>query len=410
VCSGYSATTRCQRVQTASSTPPNASTIKGRTDDRRRKTLLFGSLPVLTLALVCRSHSRLLVAALQARIRTLEELCQQVPANAKSSQQRPAPGKSSRRLLDNFLTIDIIVAETGTNMDIFVDIDTFSESSDSSDPGSAGGLNACDNHSVTENDASSSDDSVNKRLLQKISTKQGAITVAEDGKLRYYGPSSNRHLLYEDYGKTSPGREERLKASADVLRAHGLSPSVDRALRDHLINIYFTWNDPFFHLIDRDIFLKHMELAETDPQKCYFYSPALLFAIMAVSAPNTDSPLLGSDVDGNGFMSRARILIEHELDSAEVTTAQALVLMGVREASIGRDSRGWIYNGMSLRIVIDLGLHCDDTSRFKAGEFSDDELKVRNTTFWGCYIYDKYVFLRRNRELYKRLIMLNFPF
>jgi Fungal specific transcription factor domain len=233
----------------------------------------------------------------------------------------------------------------------------------------------------------------NKSLLQKISTQQGAITVADDGKLRYYGPTSNRHLLYEGYGKASPAREEKLQACAELLRAHGLSPCVDRALRDHLIYIYFTWIDPFFHLIDRDIFLKHMELADTDPQRCFFYSPALLYAIMAVSAPNTNSPLLGSDVEGNGFMERARILVEQELDSAEVTTAQALALMASREAAFGRDSRGWIYCGMSLRIATDLGLHCEDPSKVEASEFSSEESRVRNTAFWGLYIYDKYVSL-----------------
>jgi hypothetical protein len=328
----------------------------------------------------------------------------QCPPSSETALQRQSPSGRSRVfpfLRGPSLTL-ASVPETGSNSDSdLLPYDISQSRSQSSlsphsvyqvdTPNSPGGKSVLNGQYPAI--VTSPSETGNKSLLQTLSTREGSITVTDDGKLRYFGPISNRHLMYEGHGwKTTPARLKKFQACEDELRVHGYSSHVDRALRDHLIDIYFTWIDSFFPLIDRSIFLKHMELAETDPENCLFYSPTLLYAIMALASLHTDSDMLGGDIEGNGFAARARILIEQEMESPEVTTAQAFVLMGHREATTGRDSRGWIYTGMSLRIAIDLGLHCDYTPKLESGETTYEEVKVRNLTFWGSYVYDRYVF------------------
>lgn len=48
------------------------------------------------------------------------------------------------------------------------------------------------------------------------------------------------------------------------------------------------------------------------------------------------------------FSSRAKVLLEVEMDSPSIATVQALVIMSATEAAFTRDARGWLYSGMTL--------------------------------------------------------------
>ena len=45
------------------------------------------------------------------------------------------------------------------------------------------------------------------------------------------------------------------------------------------------------------------------------------------------------------FSSRAKALLDIEMDSPNVATVQALVIMSASEAAFTRDARGWLYSG-----------------------------------------------------------------
>lgn len=105
------------------------------------------------------------------------------------------------------------------------------------------------------------------------------------------------------------------------------------------------------------------------------------------------------------FSSRAKALLEIEMDSPTVATVQALVIMSASEAAFTRDARGWIYSGrfmlpshiylliisyegMAVRLSADLGLHLDLSSHVQDGRLTSRELDVRRTTFWGVFVHD----------------------
>jgi hypothetical protein len=48
------------------------------------------------------------------------------------------------------------------------------------------------------------------------------------------------------------------------------------------------------------------------------------------------------------FSSRAKALLDIEMDSPNVATVQALVIMSASEAAFTRDARGWLYSGKLL--------------------------------------------------------------
>lgn len=63
------------------------------------------------------------------------------------------------------------------------------------------------------------------------------------------------------------------------------------------------------------------------------------------------------------FGSRAKLLLEIEMDSPSVATVQALVIMSATEAAFTRDARGWLYSGM----IFHYGFKCLSLSIFRDG-------------------------------------------
>ena len=96
-----------------------------------------------------------------------------------------------------------------------------------------------------------------------------------------------------------------------------------------------------------------------------------------------------------------RLIMEHdEHEKPRLTTVQALALMSVREAGCGREAKGWVYSGMSFRMACDLGLNLDSgtLSGSRDSSLNGEEVDARRITFWGCFLFDKYVVLKPHRS------------
>jgi hypothetical protein len=86
-------------------------------------------------------------------------------------------------------------------------------------------------------------------------------------------------------------------------------------------------------------------------------------------------------------------MVNDEHEKPRLTTVQALALMSVREAGCGREAKGWVYSGMSFRMACDLGLNLDEGALpgFTGSHLNEEEIDARRITFWGCFLFDKYV-------------------
>lgn len=235
-------------------------------------------------------------------------------------------------------------------------------------------------------------------LAQQITGRDGRLSLGEGGQLRWFGATSNRHLSYEGLHlsggiETQVSLHQRCKQALEQVGlgfdVAGLSPEME----DHLIDSYFSYHDAFFHLIDRATFYRHRSLYRKDPTSSRFYSPGLLYAILASAAHFSDEWIKISGVtpdrSGDVFVRRAQICVDEEMDSPQETTVAALALMAAKHAILGRDSRGWLLINSACACAIDLGLHSDVTPWLEAGRISSEHYRVRATTFWGVYCYAK---------------------
>ncbi|OAP58401.1 hypothetical protein AYL99_07491 [Fonsecaea erecta] len=232
-------------------------------------------------------------------------------------------------------------------------------------------------------------DSITKHLTSRL----GRLQIAEDGQPRYYGATSNLHLLHR--GPSSlcqPNiRQVVTHGEAAIARA-GLHWKGDPEYEETLVNLFFSWHNTLMYVVDKPIFFKERQHFRSG-HHTNLYSPALENAVYTVGAAYTDR--LHPEIDGptdEFFGFRAKALLDIEIDSPTIATAQALLVLSSHEAAHARDSRGWIYSGMAVQILSDLGLHLNlalDFSKFHNTNSSADEVTLlRQNLFWSANTID----------------------
>ncbi len=218
------------------------------------------------------------------------------------------------------------------------------------------------------------DRSDSQTLEGDFSDLMGKPAQDEAGETRHYGHSSNLGLV--PYGDEMP------------LRHTVSTESWTRITRDaefvgHLMGLYFCWQHPFYVLFSKECFLHDM--AQGRSKYC---SPLLVNALLAAACTFSDRPEARTNPSdphtaGDHFFAEARWLL-YQNERSTLTTVQALAIMGVREATCGRDSSGYQYAGRCIRMGLELGLHlCFKTAGNNA--LTPTEIEVRKITFWGCF-------------------------
>ncbi|KAG4443185.1 hypothetical protein IFR05_001327 [Cadophora sp. M221] len=227
-------------------------------------------------------------------------------------------------------------------------------------------------------------------IMDQLSGRMGRFQIAEDGQLRYFGATSNLHILHDGLSSLLPSHSPSVRTDGQeaLLRAD-LVREIDSDLIQTLQDLYFRWEDAAIHVVDEDMYYSAREAYKSGQDGNPFYSETLENAICAVGSCLSNGSNQGSSQEIALFYSaRAKLLLEVEMDSPSVATVQALVIMSAIEAAFTKDARGWLYSGMAVRLSSDLGLHLDLRNDVCDGVISARELEARRTTFWGVFTHD----------------------
>ena len=260
---------------------------------------------------------------------------------------------------------------------------------------------------------SSSEDEHDDEIIEQLSTRLGDLLIGDMGELRYYGPTSNLTLTKGGMPREHrPSVTIRPKEVVEKLKQEDIGHEVDSNLVDQLVDLFFTWQDPSCHIVDKVIFQEEQDVCKGSDQESPFYSAALENVICALGA------LIYSDKQSDlprplskFFAQRAKILVEYELDSPKVATVQTFALLSWHAATCTKDSRGWLYAGAASRISLDLGLHIDTTARVEDGSIKKRVAYARSVAFWGSFLTDRMwgFYLGRPFNLHTSEISLPLP-
>ncbi|TVY90741.1 putative transcriptional regulatory protein [Lachnellula willkommii] len=116
---------------------------------------------------------------------------------------------------------------------------------------------------------------------------------------------------------------------------------------------FFQHQYQYFMCLYREWFLRDFD-AGAGP----YCSDLLMYSICALGALASEESAL-RDLSGVFFNRAQELLYGGALESPNLTTLQALILLGHREIGIGKASKGWLFSGMAFRLAHEMGLHLD---------------------------------------------------
>lgn len=241
------------------------------------------------------------------------------------------------------------------------------------------------------------------------------VGIGEDGAIVYNGPTSRFHAgpldetnLATATGATDPQARSlsgpSKAAQVEILRTqHSLMQTVwmplietrpvlngtgvDMTVGMALLDIYWTWLHPLHNCVYRPCFIMDLALGG---QYCSDFLLTCIFALAARHLPERNSSF--SDIGkGEGFVEKAKelLLVEMAADKPSIPTIQGLLILGGRQCAVGKTSEGWLYTGMAIRMMIDIGLHLDTPKLAELQRWTPAETETRKRLYNSAYIWDK---------------------
>jgi len=128
-----------------------------------------------------------------------------------------------------------------------------------------------------------------------------------------------------------------------------------------------------------------------------YVTPFLFNAVLAQGTRYSDRPEAPKLCQY--FAQRALDSLAIEINKgSSIPLIQGLLILSARECACGRSAQGWLYSGMAFRMMQDMGIHIHPRKlSHLAGQFSEEELALRQQVFWSCYTWDKMMSLSLGR-------------
>lgn len=126
-----------------------------------------------------------------------------------------------------------------------------------------------------EDDDISTIESVDE-LVDQLSDRVGTLHIKPGGHIRFYGSTSNFNLLETPASDVNMNVHRTIRNDGiELLDRLGVNKEVPAELEDHLMNLYFTWQDPSFHAVDRKMFDEAKVIWCDKGEDTAYYSEAL---------------------------------------------------------------------------------------------------------------------------------------
>lgn len=137
-----------------------------------------------------------------------------------------------------------------------------------------------DDETDDETDSDEEDEAENN-VIEQLSHRIGTLKIAGDGHLRYYGATSNLNLV--DVSATQqrqrPDARTVRQDGQEILNYLGIGQHVEQALEDHLVELYFTWQNPSAYVVDKEMYMLARSNWRDEQNDTPFYSEVLTNAM-----------------------------------------------------------------------------------------------------------------------------------
>lgn len=221
-------------------------------------------------------------------------------------------------------------------------------------------------------------------LVGRLLSTRGHLTIDQlNGRLRYFGPTTNCHVHSELGSAVDSGRDSFEHAQ----KIENALASVSPETHDYLMDLFWQHYNAVLHVLHKEAFSEDMRSGRSR-----FYSRFLHVCVLAIgfrfaerSRPDMQKIMIGKRE--STLHRAAKDLLDFELQHAgDIPSIVSLLILGDLECGVGRDNLGWMYAGIAIRLAFDSGLHLDT----QLSGLPQRDIDIRHMTLWACAIYDKY--------------------
>ncbi|KAK6371318.1 hypothetical protein LTS17_009049 [Exophiala oligosperma] len=212
-----------------------------------------------------------------------------------------------------------------------------------------------------------------------------------DSNAEYDIPASHDDAAQVDYHRRWLASNARFNSHFEQIAYDNIKDEelIDAETARILLKIYWTWQAPLHNCVYRRSFFRDMVL------KGPYFSRFLLYVIYAHASrhiPSTDSRHLLL-MQGEPLLDKARLLLvdEFKQDRPAIPTIQGLLILGGRQCAVGKSSEGWLYTGMAMRMIKDLGLHLP--RRLRMSNTEPDDFETQKRLYLSAFVWDKSISL-----------------
>ncbi|KAE8398986.1 fungal-specific transcription factor domain-containing protein [Aspergillus pseudonomiae] len=247
-------------------------------------------------------------------------------------------------------------------------------------------------------DTSSEIDSLAENFKGRLALDE-SLNFDQDGEMRYFGPTSGR-LQFQGSSSNRvsiDGSAFSVSPPDQVSDSYGYIDPIDpitagmgvpKDVQDHLIDLYFRWEQPWYAVVDEELFRESMNNGGR------YWTPLLHNCILALGSRYSDRVDVRSDPDdpntaGKAFLEEAKTQLHREMERPSLTTIQALGLIGMVYIAMGADAAGWLHHGMANRLSLDMGLNLDPAGFEETNAMTPREIQLRRQIYWTLYCHDK---------------------
>ncbi|KAJ5726130.1 uncharacterized protein N7483_007487 [Penicillium malachiteum] len=213
-------------------------------------------------------------------------------------------------------------------------------------------------------------------IIDEISNRVGTLRISPGGNTQFRGPISAFNLPGVIHCEEPDERPHPRGLSVENQDSLGSESKISPELEEHLLNLYFCWQDPSSHTVDRRIY-EDAKVKWQNTEETSFYSDALRCALGSTFESRFHSDLI----------TFPKTLVDF-LDYPCVATLQALIILSNHEIGNGKEGRAWLLSGMAMRLAFDLALHLDISYLVSGGAITAEEADLRRTVFWSAYTVD----------------------
>lgn len=127
-----------------------------------------------------------------------------------------------------------------------------------------------------------------------------------------------------------------------------------------------------------------------------YYSPALMYAMMSHSLrwARDDIHVKAYLEPFDGGRQLLKMAVSATFDEIQqgqsrITTIQTLLLLSAQECGRGHRSQAWMYCGMAIRLIEDMGLNIDGRKYSASAQLSNEDIEIRSRIYWSAFVWEK---------------------